>query len=244
MQEETIKSLISLNQSFYMTYAASFHKTRLTPWNGWNDLIELLPHESEMLYVDIGCGNGRWFTFLQDKAVPVSTGVGIDLDTYLLGQARYRFIASSLYRFYQGDCIENLDECLSHVGKPQVISSFGLWHHIPSFELRAKNLKTLLDSLAPGGVLMVSFWQFANDADYAKKLVTIHEAQPYLKIDPNDLEEGDFFLGWQAERSILRYCHSFSDAEIADLAQSTGKRHVITTGSGNDATNKYLTLFA
>jgi SAM-dependent methyltransferase len=243
MQPETIKALIDLNRAFYMTYAASFHKTRLTPWNGWKSLLELLP-EQEANYLDIGCGNGRWFRYLSDSSINLSSGIGIDLDTYLLGQARYAFINNPAYRFYQGDCIENLEECLTHVGKPKVISCFGLWHHIPSFELRLKNIKILLDRLEPGGALMISMWQFANDPEYAKKLVGPEEAVTHLKIDPNDLEEGDYFLGWQAERSILRFCHSFSDKEIMDLALATGKKHTLTTGTGNDATNIYLTLFA
>lgn len=243
MQPTTIESLIKLNQSFYLTYAASFHKTRLNPWNGWSKLLDSLPRVPEPQYVDIGCGNGRWFRYLRDSSVSITTGIGIDLDTYLLGQARYSFIQNPQFRFYQGDCIEGLSDCLSHVGSPDVISSFGLWHHIPSYELRLKNLMTLLDCVRPGGVLMISFWQFADDPEYAKKLITINDAESSLAIDPYDLEEGDYFLGWQAERSILRYCHSFTDKEITALAVATGRRYTLNSGSGNDSTNIYLTVF-
>ena len=168
MQPETIKTLIRLNQTFYMTYAASFHKTRLTPWNGWDELIEMLPQDKEVSYLDIGCGNGRWFRYLKDKSTHITSGVGIDLDTYLLGQARYGFINHPEFRFYQGDCIEDLHSCIDHIGDVHVISSFGLWHHIPSYDLRMNNLKLLTDRLKPGGVLLISFWQFADDPEYSK----------------------------------------------------------------------------
>jgi len=240
MQTDTINILTRLNQVFYMTYADSFHKTRQSPWNGWNSLIPLLPQESPAHYVDIGCGNGRWFSFITSKSVAIDSAIGLDLDTYLLGQARLLFAKDDRFRFYQGDCIENSDDCITHIGTPNVLTSFGLWHHIPSFELRQRLLSRLLSTVAFGGKLIISFWQFAEESGYIHKLITPEVAAPLLSVSVDEFEEGDYFLGWQSETSVMRYCHSFSQEEVEQLATSIGASYHLIRGSGNDATNMYV----
>jgi SAM-dependent methyltransferase len=240
MNQDVISTLIRLNQTFYLTYADSFHKTRLTPWTGWNDLLSYLPTESPAHYVDIGCGNGRWFSFLSSKNVLIDTAIGMDLDTYLLGQARLAFIKDERFRFYQGDCIEQVDDCLSHIGTPSIITSFGLWHHIPSFDLRSQLLDKLLSAVAYGGKVIVSFWQFADDPMYQKKLIYPDAVAHRLSLSSDVFEVGDYFLGWQSSDEVLRFCHSFTPEEVASLAKATQSSIDIIHGSGNDQTNMYV----
>ena len=242
MQTATIESLIRLNQVFYMTYADSFHKTRQSPWNGWNDILPLLPTQTESVYVDVGSGNGRWFRFLTEHQVSITSAIGFDLDTYMLGQARFSFIKDSRFRFYQSDCIDSIDDCLAHVGTPQVITSFGLWHHIPSYELRLTLLKKLFERVSPGGTIVVSCWQFAADDTYRSKLISPSIVVQQTGIDPAEFEQGDYFLGWRSEASILRYCHSFSDEEINSLVREIGTPFSLVKGNGNDVTNTYVIL--
>lgn len=242
MQTATIESLIRLNQVFYMTYADSFHKTRLSPWNGWNDLLPLLPISTASSYVDIGCGNGRWFRFLTESNVQIESAVGFDLDTYMLGQARFSFIKDSRFRFYQSDCIDTLDSCLTHVGSPQVITSFGLWHHIPSYALRTRQLQKLIGTVAPLGSVVVSCWQFANDEAYRQKLIDPRSVTQQTGIEADEFETGDYFLGWRSDASVLRYCHSFSDEEISRMVEEVGGTSRLVRGNGNDSTNTYVII--
>jgi len=225
-----------------MTYADSFHKTRMSPWAGWSDLVQFLPHSSPAHYVDIGCGNGRWFRFLIDNQIFVDSGIGLDLDTYLLGQARFSFIKDSQFRFYQGDCIEMMDDCIVHFGTPNVLTSFGLWHHIPSYALRVDLLKKLFTILAPGGSLIVSCWQFADDEAYRTKLISPEVASGVLSLPLSEFEQGDYFLGWQSNASVMRYCHSFTAEEITRMALEITPHYSIVHGNGNDSTNAYVIL--
>lgn len=225
-----------------MTYADSFHKTRLSPWNGWNELLPLLPTTTESSYVDIGCGNGRWFRFLTERNVHIESAIGFDLDTYMLGQARFSFIKDSRFRFYQSDCIDTLDSCLAHVGAPQVITSFGLWHHIPSYELRTRLLQKLLRTVAPLGKVIISCWQFASDEAYHQKLIDPRLVIQQTGIGASEFEMGDYFLGWRSDASVLRYCHSFSDEEIKRMASEVGGNSSFVKGSGNDSTNTYVII--
>lgn len=102
--------------------------------------------------------------------------------------------------------------------------SFGFMHHVPGAPLRRKVLELLVDSVRPGGMVAVSFWQFMDDERLARKAARSLElalAQPpFAGFTAGSLEEGDHFLGWQTDDAAFRYCHHFTDAEIDRLAAS------------------------
>jgi hypothetical protein len=58
----------------------------------------------------------------------------------------------------------------------------------------------------------------------------------------SEFEEGDFFLE-NKETDTIRYCHSYNDIEIKEIAQKLGVRFDIIKGMGNDQLNSYLVLF-
>lgn len=194
-----------------------------------------------LMAMDVGCGNGRWFSYLENYHLP-KKAIGVDVDNFMLSQARFRFSKYSGFSFYQGDCIQDLKLILDTLLKDKVslMTSFGLWHHIPSYELRLYNLHLLAERLAENGRLCVSFWQFAEDSAYAHKLIKPESLVDKVGVVADEFETGDFFLGWQDEAEALRYCHSFSDEEINRLAHDLGLPYRILVGSGNDRTNRYL----
>lgn len=112
----------------------------------------------------------------------------------------------------------------SHIAAPlcDLSVSFGFMHHVPSFEYRKRVMQSLIKQTRPGGYVIVSFWQFLNNTDLAKKARIVHErAVKELELQHlNDLESGDYLLGWQNIPGAYRYCHSFSEAEIDLLIQS------------------------
>lgn len=123
--------------------------------------------------------------------------------------------------------------------------SFGFMHHIPLQEHRAAVLRMLADRTRPGGFVAVSFWRFLNDASLAKKAHATHGiALEELALPP--LDEGDFLLGWNNAPGAYRYCHSFSDAEIDELAASIADRASVAARFAADGRtgdlNTYLVL--
>lgn len=241
MNSDTVDRLISLNQAFYLRFGTSFYKTRTHPWHTWPKILERLPKKPLHL-LDIGCGTGRWFSYLNTTEAIIEDGIGIDVDAFSLSSARSAFAADTRFRFYQEDSIAHLKACLPHCGHPDVITSFGLWHHIPSFEIRVKNMNLLVETLAPGGLLCISLWQFGKDLDYVKKTFQPAEVADEIGIAAEEFELGDHFLGWQDTRAALRFCHSFSDEEIVSLAQASGLPYEVLYGQQNDRTNAYLVL--
>jgi tRNA (uracil-5-)-methyltransferase TRM9 len=240
MKDLSILTLIELNQKFYLDNASSFHKTRQHPWNGWDQIASMLP-DPLLMAVDIGCGNGRWFGYLESDNRP-QKAIGVDIDSFMLNQARHRFTRYPEFSFYQADCIQDLSKIMETLisDKASLITAFGLWHHIPSYELRLYNLHLLANRLSDRGVLCVSLWQFAQDQAYVHKLKDPSSVISQVGIESSEFEPGDYFLGWQQESSALRYCHSFSDEEINRLATDLGLPYKIIIGSGNDRTNRYL----
>ncbi len=106
-----------------------------------------------------------------------------------------------------------------------MVACFGFMHHVPSFELRERALRALVDKTALGGVACVSFWQFMGDAKFARKAEAWHAAAiddlaARDRFDAAAIEPGDYFLGWQNEPGLWRYCHHFDENEIDALVAS------------------------
>ena len=122
--------------------------------------------------------------------------------------------------------------CLEH--RADMLVCFGFMHHIPSAALRARVLAELCAQVKPGGVMIVSFWCFAANAQGAAKanrettqafeaLTARAEAgaegaaanKPILTAE--DFEPNDFMLGWKHTQGVMRYAHSFTEAEALQL---------------------------
>lgn len=72
------------------------------------------------------------------------------------------------------------------------------------------------------------------------------EAREHLVLRPDDLETGDYLLGWKNLPGQYRYCHHFSDAEIDRLiAELAPHASVIASFSADGKTgdlNRYVVL--
>ena len=101
---------------------------------------------------------------------------------------------------------------------------FGFFHHIPTQALRKKILASLLNATQADGLAAISLWQFEKSPDIAMKAQndTARAAQSGVLssygIDRAQLERGDWLLGWQHNKNVFRYCHSFLESEIDELA--------------------------
>lgn len=103
-------------------------------------------------------------------------------------------------------------------GQADAVLCFGFMHHMPGHETRVFALREMLRLLRPGGLLIVSFWQFMKSPKLAAQAESLHEqAISDLELAAADLEAGDHLLGWQRVPGVYRYCHSFSEAELDSL---------------------------
>ncbi len=230
MDQKTVLLLNQLNQNFYNQSANSFSDARQHPWPGWKQLTPLLSSIFQLptsTVLDLACGNGRFLKFLTSKLPNNSFRyIGIDSDDKLLKQAK-QSNETEKATFIQLDIINELVNRNLKLSKADIIVAFGLMHHVPSFDLRLKLLKTLANELNDNGLLIVSFWKFAEIPRLKNKTVSQEQVAEVLpELNLKELEAGDYFLGWQGSQKVLRYCHSFSDDEVRNYTKQLSLKKV------------------
>ena len=260
MNAEDIRGLNALNARFYGRFGTSFSATRQAPWAGWLHLADLLeadgriPGGSLLHLMDVGAGNCRFERFLVER-FPSLQG-----DFLLLDSAEepccteaQKFAVPT--RFVRWDCVEELLAVDGNLpaANADLTVAFGLAHHLPSAALRERFLRALVRATKPGGLVVVSFWQFLGDDGLAARAKeSTAAAAPYLRalgINPECLEAGDCILGWQGAsfgEGAMRFCHHFDDNEIHRLVcavdDEAGLRARFSADGRNGGLNAYVVL--
>lgn len=227
MNRETVCRLDRINRDFYAAHAEDFLATRASPWPGWE---RLLPHlraietqSAPPRILDVGCGNSRLSAWLDDRLGRPHQYVGLDRSLTLLSRARPASNRPPLARVL-------VDVIRSNASLPYRSDSYdaalalAFIHHVPSLALRSVLIDDLLRVVRPGGVLALSFWQFAREERFQRRMVpwrgTAHDPSPL--VDLSQLEDGDHLLAW-GDRSpgapAVRYCHYTSPEEAAHLVE-------------------------
>lgn len=240
MNQTTTSAISQLNQQFYQETAEKFSQTRQTPWQGWHILTtDYLPKHAKLSVLDIGCGNGRFGKFLHEQDL-LDNYLGVDFSSQLLKEVETELADHKKTRFLNQDIasIDLLQKDL--LGEAfDLVVMFGLMHHLPGSENRLKLVREVM-RLAKG-ILVVSFWQFANFDRFQQKIIS-WDTMP--EIDQSELEAGDYLLDFNGTPPY-RYCHSFSDRELAGI-KTDFKDHLLGEfqADGKEKYNRYLVLSA
>ena len=91
--------------------------------------------------------------------------------------------------------------------------------------------------LAPGGVLIVSYWQFLDEARWQERVLSWET----VGLTARDVEAGDALLDWRRDGPGLRYVHHVTPAEASDLARAAGLQ--VSESYYADGQSKRLNLF-
>lgn len=217
MQISTIRQLNNLNRSFYESVAEDFDRSRGHYWPGWEQLLQLFDNfkPEPIRILDVGCGNGRFGQFLQEKLTDKKIKyTGTDQNRRLLEIAQEKLGAEQVH-FQETDVLEALETgyFIDKEAKFDFVALFGILHHIPGFFTREKLIFTLAEQLSPGGIMAISIWNFPKYERFQKKIVSPAEAD----INPDQLEENDFILSWDQGVRALRYCHHLDEQEQQKL---------------------------
>lgn len=213
MNETAAIALAALNRDFYRESAADFARTRSAPWTGWRELLPLLRGRPRVSILDAGCGNGRFARFLGDALGAPFLYCGIDSSAPLLALAGRALERVPGVRLLQADLVlEPLERALPDE-RFDLVAAFGLLHHVPGESRRRGLVRALAARVAEGGLLALTFWDFAGEPRFERK------AQREIPAELSDqLEPGDVLLRWGPEGSArLRYCHHTDAAEEARL---------------------------
>lgn len=218
MRVEIIQKLNKINLDFYNTTSEYFDRSRKYSWEGWERLIN--NYELRINNVlDLGCGNGRFYEFLEKNLSNDFEYFGVDSNEYLLRVALESYSKDNA-EFEHLDFISDLisGKEIKFDKKFDLIVLFGVMHHIPSYALRLGIVKKLKSFLTPNGALVLSLWNFLDDERIKNKI----ESWESVEIDQSELEQNDYLLGWDRGVKALRYCHYFSEDEIEKLVKDSG----------------------
>jgi SAM-dependent methyltransferase len=221
LRDETAQALREVNRRFYQERASEFSRTRERPWSGWGEILdrlgELLPDPPRVL--DVGCGNGRFARFLEDRLGGKFDYCGVDESPLALTEARKRLPSRE---FIEHDFLESTAPPSLSGRRFDLIALFGVLHHVPGRKNRLELMRRLEALLAPRGLLAFSIWRFERLARFQKKVVPWAEfrARAGVGIDVEDLEPGDYILTWGAGGGgppAYRFCHQMSEEEEEEL---------------------------
>ena len=213
MKERIRKQLLQINQTFYENFAEAFAATRFGAQPGWNRIIHHFPSPCQVL--DIGCGNGRFAHFLDERLESVQY-LGIDGSTRLITIAQAQAIQLNRTRAQFRTIDISQAGWEQHIGGEafDVVLMLAVMHHIPSLAARQQLLCTAASLLRPTGVLILSNWRFMQNPRMRRKIVPWEE----IGLSTSEVEAGDYLLDWKKEGHGLRYAHQLDETEVADLA--------------------------
>lgn len=252
MNSATRQTLIEINRQFYERFAGSFSQSRSNPWRGWERLLPLLSEVSPLRVLDVGCGNGRLASYLARARPKPFNFHGLDASPALLRLAREQLSEPAVQGFCDDVQLEELDvvgstEALADLPGPyDFVALFGVLHHVPGIDARVELVRRLAALLSPDGVLALSCWRFDHLPRFDAKTIPWeeHNQRSTLRVDPKQLETGDYLLTWKGERETPRYCHRVSREEANGLAEQARLRLVddfLADGPG-DVLNRYLVM--
>jgi tRNA (uracil-5-)-methyltransferase TRM9 len=223
MNLDTYAALLELNRRFYAQFAGDFSRTRRSWPPGFS---RILPHVLQAAnVVDVGCGNGRLLAFLADAGW-CGDYCGVDSSEALLAIADEQSAGKTgiTRRFLRAE----LTTCDSYqplawtdpLGRDQwdAVILLAVLHHIPGADARGRLLAACADLLRPGGILIVSTWQFLG----ASRLNTRILPWERVGLRSEDVEPGDYLLPWGENAAGQRYCAAIDEEALRKIAEATG----------------------
>jgi 2-polyprenyl-3-methyl-5-hydroxy-6-metoxy-1,4-benzoquinol methylase len=217
MDSKTCALLADLNRGFYAAFAGDFASTRRGWPPGFEIILPYLPPGINVL--DLGCGNGRLLAFL------VAHGwhggyLGMDNDPHLLSLAQEtaRRAGPVEAAFLQADLLDPAWGVSLAGRQPDRIVCLAVLHHIPGRSSRQRFLAECSALLPPGGLLILSTWQFLS----APRLQARILPWATVGLSPGDVEPGDYLIAWGKAAAGHRYCASIDEPELQTLAAEAG----------------------
>lgn len=205
MEEKRAQKIINDLRKNYEKISRDFSKTRSGFWPEFEYFEKLTENGDRVL--DLGCGNGRLFEFLNDKKIFY---LGVDFSSRLIQEAKNKYEKFGAY-FRVGNILD-----FHSRQKFDICFLVATLHHIPSAEKREKLLANIYDVLENEGKLVVLVWNL-----WQKKYFFRSFNYSLKSLFSKDFDWGDIDMPFGSQK-IPRYYHAFSRKELLKLLQKSG----------------------
>lgn len=206
MHFKTAEKILKKVQKDYDQISEEFHQTRQKQWKEFEKFLPYM--ENGETVADLGCGNGRFYKFLnQHRKVNY---IGIDNSKNLLEEAKKQF---SKVKFLEGNLLK-IPLKDSSIKIAVAIASF---HHIPSKKLRAKSLKEIYRILKLKGKFIITVWNLFQP----KYIKYIWQARLKHIYTLGKYDSRDTFIPW-GKSEVKRYYYAFKRKELKNLLEKNG----------------------
>ncbi len=241
MDQTTCTALAQLNRAFYEDFAEDFADTR----RGWLPGFNLiLPHiEAAANVLDLGCGNGRFLSFLAERGWRgVYTGVDQGERLLHIAASAAAALPSGIEaRFVRADLLRPDWLAASGLSTADAVVSLAVLHHIPGRENRARFLAQCRALTTPDGVVILSTWQFLESPRLRAHILPWRAAG----FTDAQVEPDDYLLGWGQGNAGRRYCAWIGREALDELAAEAGLRPVAHhTGDGREGNLNLYGVYA
>ncbi len=207
------------DSDLYSTYAKDFSDTRQAPWPGWERVVknpELNQFKDSLRILDLGCGNGRFLKYLvQNPQYKIESYLGIDNSDILLNIAKKDLVGLENVEFKKSD-LNNPNWQVEIQGTFNLITAFGIIHHIDSFENRKNILQYSSNLLEPKGILVLAYWQFEGKDRYKNKL----SPRTAGTTQTDKWSSHDYTMTF-GNHKATRFVHNCTKEEVLELEEGT-----------------------
>ena len=201
MRKTQADKLLRKVKKDYNKICEGFSSSRKHAWYEFDIYKEMLKDGDRVL--DLGCGNGRLYSYLDDLDIKY---VGVDVSDELLKQAKKIHKKAN----FKSGSFNKIPYKKPYFDKIFCVASF---HHIPSREYRLKALKEIKRVLKKDGVVAISVWNLWQ------KKYRRYVLESLFRLNKYDF--GDTFIPW-SDSGVKRYYHAFTLFEMRGLLRDAG----------------------
>ncbi|MDQ6984752.1 MAG: class I SAM-dependent methyltransferase [Candidatus Dojkabacteria bacterium] len=196
--------------NLYTTHAKKFSNSRAYPWKGWGRLTEYIDNKP-LSILDIGCGNGRFLDFLEEKHIDVKSYTGIDNSKELLEIAIDNTKNTNASKKFIEIDLNDSEWSRKLNDEYDLIVCFGVMHHLENNKARENVYNSVNILLHSMGIFINTFWQFAAIEGYVESHKLEESNIAYNEVS---LGENDYLLTFGKDNSTYRFCHFSNEDEI------------------------------
>jgi tRNA (uracil-5-)-methyltransferase TRM9 len=199
--------------NIYDLIADDFDKTRFCHWSFIKQFI--LDIEPKTTFLDLGCGNGKYFALRND------------LDFYALDNCKKLIDIVNIKYPLVKTTVANIIDLPYDNDFADTIISIAVIHHLETEEKRILMIKEIIRTLKINGKCLITAWA-----------ITPKIVSKSTKLNDNN----DFLIPWKSKTQIFqRFYHLFQENELEKLLLNFSNVKIINSTFDKDNFNVVFT---